>query len=169
MIIRHFPEWTLNGFGDIHFTDLYKVRLKNDPRYSVDYLTRRCLSYNPFWVKFLLRIRDALVKPFGLKAGQVKDQHEVLYFEKGTILVYFHVSERNEETIVLEEKDKHLNFRILAMVINGETIDEVEYYFSTLVHFNNIFGRVYFTLIRPFHSLMLIGMFNYLKNSENAC
>jgi hypothetical protein len=168
LIMQQFPEWTRTNFGEVHFADYFHLSLKNDPRYSIDYLARRCLSYNPFWMKWLMDIRDAMVGVFGLKTGGITKKSNVLYFEKGSVLVYFRVSERTDDVIVLEETDKHLNFRILLQVDKNEIGEEIHFNFSTLVHFNNQFGRVYFALIRPFHILIVNSMINYLRTSENT-
>jgi hypothetical protein len=167
-IIQQYPAWTTEGFGEIHFTDFYMVKFTNNPLYTVDYLGRRCLSYNPLFLRVLLKIRDIIVRPFGLKTGDGRALPEILYFEKGSVLVYFHVWNRNTDTIVLEEKDKHLNFRIILQAVKCDNGEAVFFKISTLVHFNNAFGKMYFAAIRPFHNNIMKYYIKQLKITEGV-
>lgn len=161
-IAQQYPAWTTEDFGEVHFADFYMVKLANDPRCTVDYLGRISLSYMPFFVRILLKIRDLLVFPFGLKTGDAHSLPALLYFEKGSVLVYFHVLKRSEEIIVLEEKDKHLNFRVLLRVDKDEIAGEICFRMSTIIHFNNIWGQLYFMPVKPFHQIIMRAAFKKL-------
>jgi hypothetical protein len=165
-ITKLYPDWTTEGFGEVHFADYYWIKFTKNPLYSVDYLGRRLLSYNPHFVRILIKIRNILVSPFGLKTGDNYHSPEILYFEKGSVLVYFHVWKRDANTIVLEETDKHLNFRIILLAIKDDATESVIFKTSTLVHFNNRFGKIYFKVIRPFHNFIMKFYINQLKITE---
>jgi hypothetical protein len=164
-IRNQYPLWATDNFGEIHFADLLEAKFSNNPLYTVDYLSRRCFSYKPFVMNVLLRLRNILVSPFGLKTSFGEDLAERLYFEKGSVLVYFHVLQRSDEVIVLEEKDKHLNFRIIAQAKQDVSGEYILYQMSTLVHINNLLGKLYFALIRPFHNYLLKISFQHLQNT----
>jgi len=154
-ITQQYPGWAIEGFGNIDFADFYMVKFPNVPLNTVDHLGRIFLSYEPLFLRILLRIRDVLVQPFGLKTGDKHSLPSVLYYEKGSVLVYFHVWQRDDNTIVLEEKDKHLNFRVIFMIEKNEAANELSFKASTLVHFNNIWGKLYFLPVRPVHEIIM--------------
>lgn len=154
-ITKQYPCWAIEGFGCIDFADFYMVKFPNRTLNTVDRLGRICLSYEPLFVSILLKFRDFLVKPFGLKTGNKQSLPSLLYYEKGSVLVYFHVLQRDENTIVLEEKDKHLNFRILLRLEKNEAKNELAFKISTLVHINNILGRLYFFPVKPIHGIIM--------------
>lgn len=87
----------------------------------------------------LLRFRDWLVKPLGLKTGGgFADM----------------ILEENETELVIGKQDKHLDFYVvLACELpsgNKQTISV-----STLVKYNNGLGKIYFFVIRLFHILIV--------------
>lgn len=64
---------------------------------SADELFRRMFCQFPAWVRGLLSLRDAIVKPFGLKTGTTFTDR---------------VIERNGDEIVIGADDRHLSFRV---------------------------------------------------------
>lgn len=92
----------------------------------------------PVWVTDLLKLRNFLfVKPFGLNTGS----HEI-----PTLFI-------SNNEIVVGEDDKHLYFRI--SVLKKENHAGAEIYLTTIVKFNNRWGRLYFMLIKPFHKVIV--------------
>ena len=91
----------------------------------------------------MLKLRDALVKPLGLKTGaSFRD----------------HIIERNDEEIVIGVLDRHLNFWVSvysSLPDNGRQTVSVR----TVVSFNNLFGRLYFVGIWVFHKLIVSMLF----------
>jgi hypothetical protein len=74
-------------------------------------------------------------------------------YSTGSKIGVFTVETRNEHEIVMAENDKHLNFKTSVLTnANGTGID---LYFTTVVHFNNIGGRLYFIPVKPFHRIIL--------------
>jgi hypothetical protein len=58
------------------------------------------------------------------------------------------------------EDDKHLNFR--ASILHDKA--EGTIYLTTLVHFNNVWGRLYFLPVKPFHKIIMKTLLTrYLK------
>ncbi|MDQ7071600.1 MAG: DUF2867 domain-containing protein [Rhodobacterales bacterium] len=93
----------------------------------------------PFWVTLLLRLRNLLVRPFGLRGVEKSDNSIGL----------FPVVAEDETEIILGFDDSHLDFRIAVFC----TAQQV--YLATWVHCNNRFGRMYLALIMPFHKLIM--------------
>lgn len=123
--------WTLHQPGD--FLDCYSVPSTLSPREAAT----RGLAL-PGWADVLLRLRNILVRPFGLKTGE----------EDKPIFPTCHESETE---IVLGTNDKHLNFRI------GLIRSEGRIFMSTWVRPHNLWGRAYLRLVMPFHILISRG------------
>jgi hypothetical protein len=122
----------------------------------VDNLTAReaarlALEHPPGWVRRLMVLRNALVAPFGLKgaAEQVTSSD--------TEIGGFPVVSASDDRVVLGFDDRHLDFRIVIDIRqdrpNGQTLSVM-----TLVHRNNLLGRLYLAAIMPFHKLIVSTM-----------
>ncbi|PID36870.1 MAG: hypothetical protein CR993_02960 [Rhodobacterales bacterium] len=121
--------WAKHTAGD--FLDGYAVKSGLSPRAALEL----GLSL-PGWAKKLMALRNALVKPLGLKTGS--DGGEV-----------FPVEYEGPDEIIVGTDDRHLNFRIAIAQSGGRV------YMATWVHRNNLLGRVYLALIMPFHVLIV--------------
>jgi len=111
----------------------------------------------PAWVRALLRLRNILVRPFGLvtedDAGTMRDGQ-----------VAFPILSSEPDRVVLGLDDKHLDFRI---VIDRSTGDQPSITATTLVRTHNLGGRLYLTAIKPFHRIIVPTM---LRSAlRNAC
>lgn len=92
----------------------------------------------PPWVVALMKLRNALMKPLGLKGE--KSLGEYLLTESDSVAT-------------VSKKDRHLN---LLVVFRSEENNDgnQKISFSTNVCFNNGMGRFYFALIKPFHTFI---------------
>ncbi|WP_162426100.1 DUF2867 domain-containing protein [Pontibacter pudoricolor] len=121
----------------------------------------------------LFAIRNKVVGLFGLKSsGQPSDRQQRLdkfTCEPGQQLGLFKVFEKTENEVVLGEDDKHLNFRVSLLL--DRLLDDTakrSLTITTTVKFNNLFGRVYFLFVRPFHQLIVPAMLKgIIKRIEN--
>lgn len=127
---RHARIWARVQPGD--FLDDYTIATPLTPREALDLALR-----SPAWARALLRLRDAIVRPFGLKtaADDAQTGFPVEYESAGEIIVGM--------------DDRHLDFRITALKV------EDTLHIATWVHRNNALGRAYLALITPFHRLIL--------------
>lgn len=107
----------------------------------------------PKWVNWLMKIRNSIVGIFGLKTAKEERDGQTMYFA---------VIEQNENEIVMGEKDKHLDFRASVLVDKAYSF----LYVTTLVHFNNFGGRVYFFPVKPFHKIILKSLLKRLVNKK---
>ena len=58
-----------------------------------------------------------------------------------------------ENEVVLEDHDKHLEVRVSLLVEpEGET---AIVYANTVVHVNNVFGKIYMFFVTPFHKIIV--------------
>jgi hypothetical protein len=131
--------------------DSYAVDVKSDRGRgdSMRMLATSALSDPPAWFRGLLALRDAIVRPFGVKtSGDVCNART-----DDARVDFFPVLREAENEIVLGEDDKHLDFRLslLRRVRNGHA----EVIATTVVHVHNRIGRAYIQLINPFHHLVV--------------
>lgn len=128
------------------YTDIYITTVRNTCPMTAKDLFQQIFVYYPKPVLYLLRLRDLLVKPFGLQPGG-----------GFTDLI----TEQNDNKIIIYKSDKHLSFHIL---LQCATIDASTHQqaikISTFVNYHNSLGRVYFFFIRPFHSFLCRRMLN---------
>jgi len=155
-----------NSFPVINYSDCYYTKFNSPNTIALEDCVRCSLSKRPKWTMLLMRLRNLLVKPFGLKTGTNNDSTaSVINLSKGNKLSFFEILECNNEEVLLYASDKHLD-GCLSIILRKNN-NEYEIYLSTTVKFNNNFGHIYFFLIKPFHMLivraMLYKMANYLN------
>jgi hypothetical protein len=88
---------------------------------NVDALARAC-SALPRWGAWLMSLRNAIVRPFGLKTAPEGGKHhdQMRPLARGDSAGIFPVLKRAEDEIVLGLDDKHLDFRlVLTSKSNG--------------------------------------------------
>lgn len=134
--------WTYCQPGD--FLDCYSVPSILSPREAAT----RGLAL-PGWAAALLRLRNALVRPFGLKTG-APDQP------------IFPTCHDTDDELILGTDDKHLNFRIGIFRADGRV------YMSTWVHPHNLWGRAYLRLVMPFHILISRGAVARMADADDT-
>jgi hypothetical protein len=134
------PENSLisTGFGRTDYCDSYRiVKPTNDTpeQIAVQLFTL------PAWVGGLLNIRNWAVRPFGLKTDKNIKRTDTL----------FPVIAQNENEILMEIMDKHLNFRVSVLIDREKSYICI----TTIVHYNNCFGKIYFLFVKPFHKVIV--------------
>lgn len=108
----------------------------------------------PGWAMALLRLRNLIVAPFGLKTGNELGGLPTPSREEINQLTYdgiFAVHSATETEVVFGADDKHLDFRV--SVLKSEKDDLVA--ISTWVHPHNLSGRAYLTAVYPFHRIIV--------------
>jgi len=127
------------------------------PRTLLDHVLTGFLEHRPVGVGQLMRVRNVLVRPFGLRTSPLGCPVSSLlgtespqWFHGRPVLdAAFDDSDRSAE-VVLGADDKHLAFRSVVRVERradgGATI-----WLGTRVRTHNLFGIVYITLIDAIH------------------
>ncbi|MCA1473014.1 hypothetical protein ABIA06_004624 [Bradyrhizobium yuanmingense] len=110
----------------------------------------RMVLHGPRWIDALLRLRNILVRPFGLKTSG-----EGAPAPYGLIGLFPVLSETPEQ-LVAGFDDSHLDFRIVVDVSGNAARRHVTS--TTLVRTHNLLGRTYLALIMPFHKLVVRNM-----------
>lgn len=141
-----------NGFGAIDYYDSYAVKKKSHK--SAQEISKEIMQL-PGWVDFLLSVRNKVVGLFGLKTKKDTTDTEI----------FFKLLENRQEEVVMGEDDKHLNFR--ASIMKDESAGSIS--LTTIVHYNNVWGRVYFLPVKPFHKIIMKTLLKrYLKKQEDG-
>jgi Protein of unknown function (DUF2867) len=140
------PETILPG---AQFGDAYQVIAEGqhlDPFEAA----RRAVYGAPSWVNALLRLRNILVKPFGLKPGADPARERATADNIGI----FPILDRKPQRLILGMNDRHLDFRLLVDVKDlGGSRQSVTA--STIVKTHNVLGRVYLAFVKPFHRIIV--------------
>lgn len=154
------PAGTLiaRAFPRVDYADSYAVQLPAGAPNSLDALARAALGTTPPWINLLMRLRDRIVGPIGLKTSHQVAGHATnsARLQIGDRIGIFRVFDRAENELLLGEDDQHLDFRLSLLVRNDTGADRA--LVSTIVRFHNLLGRMYFLPVRQFHRLIVPAM-----------
>ena len=132
------------------YSDSVSKRIKPVEPLTPDGIFEAMFCNFPKPVEWLMKMRNALVKPFGLQGG-------------GGFRNL--VSERSDEEIIICKNDKHLCFWVgiyCSRPDNGWQEASV----TTVVKFNNFLGKIYFIGIWVFHKLLVNSLFRKVVKSK---
>ena len=141
-------------FEGADLADAFAIRLEaTSAAKGIDNLTRSVLGDPAPWFRFLLGFRDLLVAGFGLKtSGQLRAAALVADAEH---IDFFRVLARSDREVIVGEDDRHLDFRLSLLLRSPPDAAGDELVATTVVHCHNRLGRIYLTLIGPFHRLVV--------------
>jgi hypothetical protein len=130
------------------FRDAFSVVVE-DTALDARRAAEKMLGRSPRWVERLLALRHFLVAPFGLKTSAPKDPR------RPDIIGLFPVVSQTPDRLVAGFDDKHLDFRVVVDVAAAGAGAGRRVTATTLVLTHNLLGRVYLTVILPFHRLVV--------------
>jgi len=128
------------------FADAYAVAI-DDRALDALHAAERMFARNPPWLDGLLRLRNILVAPFGLKTSGANE------LSNGRIIGLFPVLSETSDRLVAGFDDRHLDFRVVVDVARGQRVVA-----TTVVKTHNLLGRIYLALVLPFHRLIVRNM-----------
>ncbi len=140
-----------NYIDSVDYYDAFKMQLTNKEA-SLEEVYVGIFSYMPKWMKYLMLIRNSIVKLFGLRTDIALESEENKKLFVGKKSGMFHIYYLSSEEIIAGEDDKHLNFRISVFKEEDRVV------ISTIVQYHNTFGKVYMSLISPFHKIIVKRM-----------
>jgi Protein of unknown function (DUF2867) len=125
--------------------DAYRVAVDG---HALDARTaaEKIFARSPRWIEALLRLRNLVVAPFGLKTSGRGEP------ASGGLVGIFPVVSETPQRLVAGFNDHHLDFRVVvdvAAVADGQEVTT-----TTLVKTHNWLGRIYLIVIMPFHRLI---------------
>lgn len=127
------------------------------PVMSIDEITEKIFS-TPSWTDTLMKVRDFMVKPLGLQTSRQIIERKERETDQIKHRLPFNLVEMSANEIVMHEKDRHLNFWVSVMTA-GNVV-----YLTTVVEYNNVWGRLYFAVVKPFHTMIIRSTLNSIKN-----
>ena len=131
------------------YSDSVSKRIRPKEPLTPDGIFEAMFCNFPKPVAWLMKLRNALVKPFGLQGGGG--------FRRL-------VSERSDEEIIICKNDNHLCFWVGIYCSRPEEGWQ-EASVTTVVKFNNFLGKIYFIGIWVFHKLLVKSLFrNAIKS-----
>ncbi|MFA6113872.1 MAG: DUF2867 domain-containing protein [Sphingomonas sp.] len=130
--------------------DAYAVALPADATGDIERLARAVLGQPAGWARTLMRIRDTVMAPLGVKTSAAIAQGQ-----PGERIDFFPVLDRSPRELVLGEDDRHLDFRTSTLVRNAASGEGRELVAITVVHCHNMLGRAYLAVIAPFHRVIV--------------
>lgn len=141
------------------FSDAFRVNVDGinlDARGAAEKL----LAQNPGWIDALLRLRNTLVRPFGLKTSGLGEP------AAGGMIGIFPVISETPERVVAGFDDRHLDFRVVVDVepsCPGHRVTA-----TTLVKTHNLPGRAYLAVVLPFHRLIVRSLLRHAFPSSKS-
>lgn len=143
-------EGIQHALPTIDFTDTFSTTNHQEDLKTISKLIFATL---PNWIGFLMKIRNTIVKRFGLKAEKPENYHSS--FEVGGFIGFFQIFSIDQNEIMLGLDDRHLNFRVS---IYNSNENQFNIKVTTLVQYNNLFGKIYMTIVKPFHTIVIKRM-----------
>lgn len=148
-------------YPDANYRDCFRCRLQNPGKVSPNQVMAAFWTTCPAWLKFLFRLRDLLVRPFGLKTGEGARREKLEEaLNNGESCGFMSVAERTADETIVALDDKHL-VAYMSIYIEGGQV-----FASTVVRYHNKLGVVYFNLIRPFHVLVVKNLFTQMMRER---
>ncbi|MBU1418076.1 MAG: DUF2867 domain-containing protein [Proteobacteria bacterium] len=150
---------------DIYFQDVDHTDIKTiEGLVSLRSFIAGMLSYSPWWIAILYRMREILVNIFGLTRHEKTEvfpsiKPEDLSFEPGGNASIFIVRDAKEDVYWVAEtpEDKQLKafFGVVAEKVSNH---RTRYHVFTSIKYIHWTGPVYFNLIRSFHHIVVSSM-----------
>lgn len=169
---------TLPGDSGLHdymrprdFMDCFSVEIANSwarETASMLDLAELCFSINVPGADPLMKLRNLIVKPFGLKtaddmtgqsSGAARPRAE------GDRIGFFRIYSVSEHEIILGEDDIHQDFRVSLYRTSSAP---GRLFAATCCRRHNLFGHLYLATILPFHKMIVMGMLDGLAKKLEA-
>ena len=137
---------------DADLADAYQVLVPASTLTATE-IYRAITRQTPAWVESLMRLRNRVVQPFGLKNLGAMSAVHAGEAVPGQRMGLFEVVSSRPHELVLQDDDKHL---VVQLSVLKQAHDEVhdKLTLSTVVHIHNTLGRVYMLFVGPAHKVI---------------
>ncbi len=127
------------------FADAFRVEVV-DPALDARHAAERMMARQPWWAEALVKLRNILVTPFGLKTSGANPT------APREMIGIFPILSETPDRLIAGFNDHHLDFRVVVDIATSGTARNVT--LTTLVLTHNWLGRTYLAIIMPFHRLI---------------
>lgn len=138
-----------------YFYDCYRMDYRHDGASALQ-IFLRTFGNTPAWVDFLMRLRNRVVRLFGLKdLGQlsaVQPAKSAADYRIGDRVGIFSLMYQSAQEVILGDCDKHLDVKVsLSKHSEG---DRQFIAVTTVVHVHNALGKAYMFFVAPAHKII---------------
>jgi len=146
-----------------YFYDSFSREIQYDNQTALEIFIEM-VTRIPVWISFLMKMRNSIVFPFGLKnVGRLENiasSKHVDDYSVGDRVGIFTLASQSPNEIILEDCDKHLNVQVSFLIEQNRETAIV--HATTVVHVHNVFGKAYMFVVTPFHKLIVPNSLNKL-------
>lgn len=133
--------------------DAFAITLSSACTADIDSLACTLFGKPSWWFRAMLACRDTLVAPFGIATS---DQLRAQMQHSGALHIdFFPIVSRTSEELVLGADDQHLDFCTSVLIRKLLPDGQREIVVTTVAHSHNRLGRLYLTVIGPFHRFVV--------------
>jgi hypothetical protein len=143
-------------FTKIDFIDTFSTTNHSS---NIEEITTLIFNTTPKWINSLFALRNRIAGLFGYGIELPRDYNE--NFKVGEYIKFFKIYSISDNEVILGADDSHLNFRVL-IIDDKSSSHNIKV--ITIVEFNNLKGKIYMSVINPFHKLIVRRM---VKNAYN--
>lgn len=151
--------------GNAYFHDSYRAPLTREDLGIVEVFFA-VFGHTPIWMKFLLIVRNAVARLFGLEAptvGEIMKPAVRSGYRVGDKIGPWPIFFIADDELIAGRNNKHLDFRVSVLkAVDGDRASVVV---STVCSVHNLFGKVYLFFIVPFHRA---GVRSLMANAVTA-
>lgn len=138
----------IDNYLPADYSDSFSKEVMTKESITPDAFFNMAFNQFPAWIDWLLKLRNTIVKPLGLDTqSRFSDS----------------VCEWSANEIIWGMPDKHLDFHV-SMWCGEYREGKQELRITTVVKYNNWFGRSYFFVIRPFHGTIIRSLLNSIQS-----
>ena len=140
-----------DAIGRAYYRDSWQAPLTRPDRDIVEIYTA-IFAHAPLSMKLLMIVRNAVVRPFGLKAPPARETLRGSFKAgrtAGETIGRWPIHFASADEIIAGFDDKHQDFRVSVFALRqGETASVV---LTTICTVHNFFGKAYLFFILPYH------------------
>ena len=137
-------------YAGANLVDAYAIALPAAATNDIKQLSRAVLGRPAGWTRALMRIRDTVMAPLGVKTSAA-----IARDGPGERIDFFPVLDQSTRELVVGEDDRHLDFRTSTLIRDAANGEGRELVATTVVHCHNLLGRAYLAAITPFHRVIV--------------
>lgn len=151
----------LAQYRDVNYSDCFRTCLPEQITANPDDLMGAFWTTKPGWLRLLFKIRDLLVRPLRPENRRRRRfrRIKVCHQERRKLPLYVR---RRENT----PRNSHRPRRQTPQSWFSVHIEDRCISLSTLVRYHNKLGVAYFTLIRPFHNIVVKSLFRQVIRAQ---
>lgn len=141
---------------DAYFSDCFTTEFFYDNQSALEIFIEIARAA-PKWVNISMTMRNKTVSKLGLKnLGTLSDidkDKAAIDYKVGERVGIFTLYSNSHKEAILEDRDHHLNVKVSVYIEpNG---DKAQVHVSTVVHVNNMLGKIYMLFVTPMHKLIV--------------